>query len=134
MREVGVEPQPGWEVDGNFDLAGGRASGMRLLRRNPEVTAVFASSDEMAMGVILAARELGLRVPEDLSVIGVDGHPHGALVGLTSITQDAFAQGHAAALGLLQMVVGETSPRSVTYATRLVERGSVASPRLRGGA
>jgi DNA-binding LacI/PurR family transcriptional regulator len=129
MREVGVEPEPGWEVDGNFDLAGGRASGMRLLRRHPEVTAVFAASDEMAMGVVLAARELGLRVPEDLSVIGVDGHPHGVLIGLTSIAQDAFQQGRDAALVLLQMIVGERVPESVTYPTRLVERGSVSSPR-----
>jgi DNA-binding LacI/PurR family transcriptional regulator len=129
LREVGVEPEPGWEVDGNVDLAGGRASGMRLLRRHPETTAVFAASDEMAMGVALAAGELGLRIPEDLSVVGVDGHPHGVLIGLTSMAQDAFQQGHDAALVLLRMIVGEHVAETVTYPTWLVERQSVASPR-----
>lgn len=129
LREVGVDAPPSWEVDGNFDLEGGRSAGHALLAAHPDLTAVFAASDEMAMGVILAARDLGLRVPDDLSVIGVDGHPFGELVGLTTIAQDAFQQGQDAALVLLQMVLGERAPESVTYPTRLVARSSTARPR-----
>ncbi len=129
LVEVGVDAPSSWEVDGNFDLEGGRAAGHALLAAHPELTAVFASSDEMAMGVILAARAAGRRVPEDLSVIGVDGHPHGELVGLTTVAQDAFQQGQDAALVLLQMVLGERAPEAVTYPTRLVRRSSTAGPR-----
>ncbi len=54
-------------------------------------TAVFAASDEMAIGTILAARDFGLRVPYDLSVTGIDGHELGEVIGLTTIDQDALA-------------------------------------------
>ncbi|NOJ61191.1 substrate-binding domain-containing protein [Arthrobacter sp. 260] len=50
-------------------------------------TAICCASDEMAIGVILAARDLGLRVPDQLSVIGVDKHPLGTVFGLTTIDQ-----------------------------------------------
>jgi len=94
------------------------------------VTAVFAASDEMAMGVILAARDLGLRVPEDLSVIGVDGHDLGELVGLTTMAQAAVDQGVTAATLLLDMLTGTPVPAAVVYPTTLVERRSTGPPRI----
>ncbi|PJI86742.1 LacI family DNA-binding transcriptional regulator [Luteimicrobium subarcticum] len=134
LAEAGVDGPPTWVVDdAEFDLAGGRAAAHRLLAARPELTAVFAASDELAMGVVLAARDRGLRVPDDLSVVGVDGHPHGELVGLTTVSQDAFSQGHDAAVGLLGMVVGERAPESVTYPTRLVVRESTSAPRADRG-
>src|SRR5690606_37086557 len=95
----------------------------------PDVTAVFAASDEMAMGAILAARDRGLRVPEDLSVVGGDGHDLGGLVGLTTIAQDAYQQGFDAALLLLDMINGAPVPESLTYPPELVRRRSTAPPR-----
>lgn len=129
MREAGGEPSPDLVERGAFDLDGGRAATRALLARRPDVTAVFAASDEMAMGAVLAARELGLDVPGDLSVVGVDGHALGELVGLTTVAQDAYQQGADAATLLLEMIGGTPLPASITYPTRLVERTSTAPPR-----
>ncbi|MCL3863239.1 LacI family DNA-binding transcriptional regulator [Actinotalea sp. K2] len=129
MTEAGLETPPELEVHGNFDVEGGRASMHTLLDQAPDVTAVFAASDEMAMGAILALRDLGLDVPGDVSVIGVDGHELGELVGLTTMAQAADEQGAAAAQLVLDMIAGVTPPREVVYPTVLVERSSTGPPR-----
>ena len=100
---------------------------MHVLMRNcPDLTAVFAASDEMAMGTILAARDLGLSIPGDISVIGIDGHDLGELVGLTTMAQPAIEEGATAATLLLEMITGGPVPTDVVYQTTLVERGSTA--------
>lgn len=129
MTEAGLEPSRELEENGNFDLPGGRASMRALMLRVPDLTAVFAASDEMAMGAFLALRDMGLRVPEDVSVIGVDGHDMGELIGLTTMAQPAAEQGAAAARLVLDMIDGRTPPHVVVYPTELVERGSTAPPR-----
>nr|WP_277818521.1 substrate-binding domain-containing protein [Cellulosimicrobium arenosum] len=134
LEDAGVRYDPSLEVDGDFDVEGGRASTTALLRARPDVTAVFASSDEMAMGAILAARDLGRRVPQDLSVIGVDGHDLGELAGLTTMVQDAYQQGADAALLLMEMIGGAEVPASLTYPTQLVQRASTGPPTQEGPA
>ncbi len=131
MTRAGWTPTPELEVNGYFDVEGGRDSTRRLLAQRPDVTAIFAASDEMAMGAILAARDLGLRVPEDLSVIGIDGHDLGELVGLTTMAQSAEDQGMTAATLLLGMITGTPAPEQVIFPTRLVVRTSTAPPRIR---
>ena len=100
-------------VESDFTVDGARRAAVALLRgggggaadagtgaaRRP--TAIFAASDEMAYGVLTAARDLGLRVPEDLSVIGVDGHDLAELFGLTTIDQFPHAQGERAGDAIL---------------------------------
>jgi LacI family repressor for deo operon, udp, cdd, tsx, nupC, and nupG len=129
LSAAGIDPDPRWEVHGHFDVEGGRESAHVLLGRCPGLTAVFAASDEMAMGVMLAARDLGLRVPQDLSVIGIDGHDLGELVGLTTMVQPALEQGATAATLLLGMIAGGPPPATVVYPTTLLERWSTSSPR-----
>lgn len=131
LEAAGIPVEPALEVHGHFDLDGGRESLHLLLRQVPDLTAVFAASDEMAMGAILAARDLGLRVPEDLSVVGIDGHDLGVLVGLTTMAQPAFEEGANAARLLLQMIAGAPVLKDVVYQTELVMRGSTAPPRAR---
>jgi DNA-binding LacI/PurR family transcriptional regulator len=131
MAEAGLDPSPELEAHGNFDVAGGRAATRELLERVPDVTAVFAASDEMAMGAYLALRDLGLRVPEDVSLIGIDGHDLGELVGLTTMAQPADEQGAAAAQLVLDMIAGAEPPPELRYATVLVDRGSTAPARAR---
>lgn len=126
LAEAGVPAEDAAEVYGSFGVEGGRASMHALLDRAPDVTAVFAASDEMAMGAILAARERGRRVPEDLSVIGIDGHRLGELVGLTTMAQEAFAQGACAAGLLLTLLAGAAVPAETVFRTALVERSSTA--------
>jgi LacI family repressor for deo operon, udp, cdd, tsx, nupC, and nupG len=110
------------EVHGYFDVAGAREAANHLLRERPDVTAVFAASDEMAMGVVLAAADVGLAVPGDVSVIGIDGHDLGGLIGLTTVAQDAAEQGVCAATMLLDLVAGGAVPQVTTFPTRLVVR------------
>jgi len=130
IQRTGHEVRHEWVVNGYFDVEGGRESTRQLLEQAPEVTAVFAASDEMAMGAFLAARDAGLRVPEDLSVIGVDGHELGEVIGLTTIAQPAESQGSDAARFLLGMVNGEDGPPAETtlYPTELIVRTSTAPP------
>src|SRR5690606_11443722 len=81
LAAAGIEVDPRLERHGDFSVAGGRAAMNELIVGSPDLTAVFAASDEMAMGAILALRENGLQVPQDVSVVGVDGHDLGELVG-----------------------------------------------------
>ncbi|QTE29594.1 LacI family DNA-binding transcriptional regulator [Pengzhenrongella sicca] len=129
MGAAGLSVEPTLEVHGHFDLDGGRDSMRQLLAQRPDVTAVFAASDEMAMGAILAVRELGLRVPQDVSVIGIDGHDLGELVGLTTMAHPAVEEGAAAAALLLTMIAGTSAPADLVYQTRLVRRSSTGPPR-----
>ena len=132
MAAAGLPAGPDLEEHGYFDLPGGRSSMHVLLDRVPDLTAVFAASDEMAMGAMLALRERGLEVPGDVSVIGVDGHDLGELVGLTTMAQPAAEQGATGAQLVLDMIGGAVPPAEVVAATTLVVRASTAPPR-RGG-
>ena len=91
----------------DFDMSGGYRSGLRALS-NPSTrpTGIVAASDEIAVGVITAARELGIRVPEDLSVIGIDGHPLGETFGLTTMKQYPARQGSMAVSQALAQLGG----------------------------
>ena len=84
----------------------------------------------MAIGTILAARDFGLRVPQDLSVIGIDGHELGEVFGLTTIDQDARGQGALAVRRLLARLdgAGDTAAAHTEYPTRFVIRSSTAVP------
>lgn len=124
----GLAGPDGLEIHGHFDVAGGRASMHTLLDRRPDVTAVFAASDEMALGAMLALRDRGLSVPHDVSVVGVDGHDMAEHLGLTTMVQDAYEQGTTAVSMLLAVITGAPVPREVLFPTVLVERGSTTAP------
>ncbi|MBZ2199375.1 LacI family DNA-binding transcriptional regulator [Occultella gossypii] len=128
LARAGVEVRPQWLVHGHFGMTGGRTACEALLDAHPEITAVFAASDEMAFGAMQAIRDRGLRVPEDISVIGIDGHDLADLVGLTTVAQDAVEQGAAAAALVLEMLTGTPVGDRLTYPTTLVERSSTAIP------
>ncbi|QJU54677.1 LacI family DNA-binding transcriptional regulator [Herbiconiux sp. KACC 21604] len=118
-----------------FDIPGGYRVGKQILgdpRRRP--TAIFAAADEVAIGVILAARELGISVPDDLSVIGIDNHPLAELFGLTSIEQRPDLQGEQAVDWVIRQLEqpGWAPPVNHTVLpVRLVMRSSTAPPRPR---
>ena len=78
LADAGIPARPSLYEPADFTIEGGFRAAKQLLGRPGErPTAIFAASDEMAIGALLAARELGYRVPEDLSVVGIDGHELG---------------------------------------------------------
>jgi LacI family transcriptional regulator, repressor for deo operon, udp, cdd, tsx, nupC, and nupG len=111
-----------WAID-----AGTRAL-ERLLALPQPPTAVFAYSDELATAVSIGAWRRGLRIPEDLSIIGIDGHPTAAVMGLSTVDQQVELQAAAAAEITVRLVRGEGGERSVRVPHVLVDRGSVAPP------
>ncbi len=129
MAAAGMPADPCWEVNGDFTVAGGLRAGRTLLERQDRPTAIFAASDEMAIGVLRAAREAGLRVPEELSVIGIDDHEMASYFDLTTVAQPVHEQGRVAAaqvLGALEHPDWE--PEQVILPTHLVVRETTAPP------
>ena len=121
------------QLVGDWSIAGGLAAGERLLAQPAPPTAVLAASDEMAMGVLLAARRQGVRVPEQLSVMGVDDHELAWTHDLTTVAQPVHALGTAAASLVADALAAPRSPvprqrQVLTLPTRLVVRGSTARP------
>lgn len=78
----------------DFDISGGYRSGRRALEDTScRPTGIVAGSDEIAVGAMVAARELGFRIPQDLSIIGIDGHPLAKTFGITTMNQHPARQG-----------------------------------------
>ncbi|GAA4166882.1 LacI family DNA-binding transcriptional regulator [Gryllotalpicola daejeonensis] len=129
LGAAGIAVHPEWIEQSDFQISAGREAALRLLARDPRPTALFAASDEMAIGALLAARELGIDVPGKLSIIGIDNHALAETFGLTTIAQDAFGQGRRAAQLMLAELAGETPrPSQLRVATTLIERATTASP------
>ncbi|MFE5908008.1 LacI family DNA-binding transcriptional regulator [Streptomyces wedmorensis] len=111
-----------------YTLEGGQAAASALISRG--CTAVVCASDMMALGAIRAARQLGLDVPRDVSVVGFDDSPLIAFTDppLTTIRQPVQAMGQAAVRALLEEVGGTPAPHSeFVFMPELVVRGSTAS-------
>jgi DNA-binding LacI/PurR family transcriptional regulator len=113
-----------------------REAATLLLDAQERPTAVLCFSDVLARGVIRAGHELGLVVPEDLSVVGFDDGPVAVRTepALTTVHQDVAAKGHLAAAALIDAIKrarsGSTSrARHVTLETKLIVRGSTSRPR-----
>ena len=132
LAEAGLPHDPAWESDGDFTVVGGMCAGRELLSLEEPPTAIFAASDEMAIGVLRAARERGLRVPEDLSVIGVDDHEMAEFFDLTTVAQPVREQGRVAAQQVLHALSGEDwRPEQVVLPTELIVRRTTAPPQTR---
>ncbi|HEX5595109.1 MAG TPA: LacI family DNA-binding transcriptional regulator [Micromonosporaceae bacterium] len=132
LRSAGLQPDPLLDIEAEFTVDGGSRATAELLRRAPLPTAIFAACDEMAMGAMATLRLAGVRVPQDISVIGIDDHDLAAVVGLSTVAQPAAEQGRLAALTLLGPLRGPTpqphQTGSLVLPTRLVVRESTAPP------
>lgn len=128
MADAGLPIDPTWEVTSDFTARGGLAACRRLLASPHRPTAIFAASDEMAIGASHAVREAGLRVPEDISVIGIDDHELAEYFGLSTIAQPANELGRLGAQRLLDALAGTAPPGPVetVVGTRLVVRRTTA--------
>ncbi|MGN9787669.1 LacI family DNA-binding transcriptional regulator [Nonomuraea sp. ZG12] len=130
---AGVPVDPELIGRGDFLIEGGLAASHRMLRLPDRPTAIFATNDGQAIGAYHAAHRLGLRIPDDLSVVGFDDMPSGrwAIPPLTTIRQPFTEMAAAATSMLLKLAQGEPQPQSrVELATELVVRESTAPPTL----
>ena len=116
----------------DFDIAGGYRSAMKALTDSgSRPTAIVAGSDEIAIGVMTAAREQGIRIPQDLSIIGIDGHPLGDTFQLTTMNQHPSRQGSMAVSQALAQLGGawdESDDSHLELQVDLKVRGSTAPP------
>ncbi|HXI44720.1 MAG TPA: LacI family DNA-binding transcriptional regulator [Candidatus Acidoferrales bacterium] len=136
LEAANLTLSPEWVVAGRASIDGGEAAFHRAWSFGRRPTAVLAMSDAMAIGAMRAARELGLRVPEDLSVVGFDDIDLAALVdpALTTVHQPIRQKGtDAVKLLLAEMELRTGSlPQHLRLETRLIVRGSSGpAPRAR---
>ncbi len=119
-------------ADGNYTFESGLAAAERLLDLMPRPTAIFSSNDEMAAGIIHAARQRGLDIPHDLSIIGFDDTPIAAHVWppLTTVRWPIASMARSAALKLIAGVGdgSEMVEEPSLFLSTLIRRGSVAAP------
>jgi len=131
LEGAGVAVDPALVRHGDFFVGGGYLHGSELLALPDPPTAIFAGSDLQALGVLRAARERGLRVPEDLSVVGYDDLPVAAWIGppLTTVHQPLQEMAATAARMVLDLARGEQPTNlRIDLATELVIRESTAPP------
>lgn len=131
MESGGAPILPGYVATGRFEYDDGVAMGATMLALAEPPTAIFAGNDELALGVIEAARSRGLRVPQDLSLVGFDDTQIARMTAppLTTVRQPLREIGGEALRTALRLAASETiASHHVELATTLVVRGSTAPP------
>ena len=131
LAAAGIARDPGLTRDGEFELGAGRTAARELLTLPDRPSAVFAANDLMAVSVLRTAHELGLRVPDDLSVVGFDDIPEAAREqpALTTVRQPMHRLGTVATTMLFSLLGGvDPAEAEVVLPTKLVVRGTTAPP------
>ncbi|MGA2149210.1 MAG: LacI family DNA-binding transcriptional regulator [Bryobacteraceae bacterium] len=131
MRRADIEVEPEYIQEGRFNRLSGYEKMGVLLRLQPRPTAVFASNDLIALGVLAALRENGLRCPEDISLVGFDDLEFSefTLPALTTVSQPGYQMGTKGAALLLKRVNGAADPpQHIVLPTELHLRQSTARP------
>lgn len=144
MAEAGLALPPEYEVESGYVEEGGARAMERLLALKQPPTAVFAVTDMVAVGAYGAVLSRGLRIPEDVAVVGYNDIPLAVRLspGLTTVHVPIHEFGSAAARVLLEeLETGRVEPRRVIYSPQLAVRGSTvagaratAAPASRGPA
>jgi DNA-binding LacI/PurR family transcriptional regulator len=131
MAEAGVPTQPGFVRHGPHVRSVARQLAGELLARRDRPTAIFASSDTQAIGVLEAARAEGLAVPGDLSVVGFDDVEVSSYAGLTTVRQPLFESGRLGAHVLLDALDNGHLPEPTEHwlTLELIERSTTGPPR-----
>jgi len=134
LRAAGIDPDPSWRDDGRFTEDGGAKAAERILARHPDVTALFAGNDKMALGAMHYLARRGVKVPDEISVVGFDDLGHSAFVNpsLTTVHLPLYEVGALACERLIERVHGRPERVADTLSTHLVVRDSTAiAPALR---
>ena len=128
LNEVGVEWNPELEISGDFNIYTSEIAMEAFLRRKKLPTAIFCHSDEMAFGALKAIRNKGMRVPEDISVIGFDDHDIAQYIGLTTVAQPPQFEGQVAAAAVIAEIANPTlERRNIVVPLSLMVRETTAA-------
>lgn len=130
MRAHRLTVRDDWVIDSDWTAQSAHIDALRLLARPDRPTAIVAASDEMAIGVIVAAQQLGVGIPNVLSIIGIDDFTLSDVMGLTTVRQDVLAQGEEAARTLMRALLGgePAGDRTTIIPTDLIVRASTGPP------
>ena len=125
LKESGIEFDPMHEVIGDFQAGTAMQAMDELLARRNRPTAIFCESDEMAFGAIQAAKKHGLKIPDDISIIGFDNHEMAEYFDLTTIEQPVQMLGEMAAWSIMEKLKKPDSDLpDLTLPTSLIVRNS----------
>ncbi|MFS1488862.1 DNA-binding transcriptional regulator CytR [Vibrio splendidus] len=133
LRRAGVSMNPAYSTVGDFTFEAGAQAVHQLLALPEQPTAIFCHNDAMAIGAIQEAKKLGLRVPQDLSIVGFDDIQFAQYCDppLTTISQPRYEIGRQAMLMMLDLLKGnDVQAGSRLLEAKLVVRGSTAPPRI----
>jgi len=127
LENAGLEWNPDFEVRGDYNIKTSEMAVETFLRKKKLPTAIFCHSDEMAFGAMKAIRNKGMRIPEDISIIGFDDHEMAQYVGLTTVSQPPQFLGQmAAATTIASITKPETQMKHLSVATSLIKRETTA--------
>jgi DNA-binding LacI/PurR family transcriptional regulator len=131
LQAIGLDADPDLEHLGYFTIEGGREATRRLLALDERPTAIFAESDEMAYGALREIYDSGLRVPDDVAVVGFDDQPFADLMALSSIRQPVAEEALDITTRLLALIAEDSDEppenASVVLPTELIVRGSTVT-------
>ncbi|HUG86174.1 MAG TPA: LacI family DNA-binding transcriptional regulator [Euzebya sp.] len=135
LRARGIQPQDRWLAIGDFRMEHGVTGIVTLLTQAPGLTAVLCMSDEMAIGAMRVLNEAGIRVPEDISIVGFDDQEISEYLGLTTVRQPMTTLGTSAGEVLIAAIRGEAPtgfPRMLPVSVVLRETSGAYEPGLIG--
>jgi LacI family transcriptional regulator len=125
LEKAGVPIDEKLIASGDYTTETGVSGARQLLLLENPPTAIFASNDQMAMGVFQVAQEVGLRIPDDLSVIGFDNITESKYMGLTTVDQFISEMGYVATQMLIKLINGvQLEDQTYRMQTQLVIRNS----------
>lgn len=136
LAAAGIEAKAHWQAEADYTLEGAYHATKQILGSPLGApTAIFCNSDEMGFGALMAAKDLGLRVPDDVSVMGFDNHDNSEFFGLTTVDQNTREQGKHAANILLEVMANPTDDgivnveQAFNWPVELKIRSSTSRPR-----
>lgn len=130
MEKNGLQTRKEWILDGGFSVESGKAFLNQLLGLPERPTAVFCANDLVAIGMMKAASKAGIRVPQDLSLIGFDDIPYASnsIPELTTVSLKCYDAGRSAAVMLHQMITKNKVSKKTKLRPELIVRESTAPP------
>lgn len=132
LEGSGIAADPSLVISTGWDADGARKSAIDILARRDHPTAIFAANNLLAEGVWRATNDLGLRIPEDVSVVAFDDSEWMSMVspGITAVAQDAVSLGETALSRLLERLKDPgAEPQTTVLDAQVLPRGSTAAPR-----